>query len=165
MKRSIQCLFVGMLLFSSSEGLALEWIQDWMFLVGDNGDGIAAVGDDQEMLGFRCFSETKKCIHFIITGTSCNIGSEVPILVNTKSGASQISGMCGKSNKYELYLTPYDNIHTLLKKNSQIGFAIPLESGRFKALRFSLKGSSKAMDKAEAQVALQKKSPVSSETF
>jgi hypothetical protein len=65
-----------------------------------------------------------------------------------------MDAVCGINGaNHELYLTKYDEIHETLKKGNNIGFAIPMESGQFKVVRFNLNGSDKAMDYVEKKTA------------
>lgn len=128
-------------------------IGDWRVLES-HGDGLAyTAGDGRNLaLAFRCFASDKRCLHLLVADIRCNSGQRYPILINTDGGAEMTVGICAlnkKIGKHELYLTGYEKIHNILKSNNVIGFAIPLESGAFKAVRFSLKGSARAMDKAE----------------
>ncbi|MBE7927631.1 hypothetical protein [Pseudomonas saudiphocaensis] len=121
----------------------------------DNLDLIAVtVNDSGNFIGFRCYSSSKNCIHVLSANTNCTDGAKYPILINSDYSSMSMDAVCGKNgNGHELYLTKYDDIHDLLQKGNNIGFAIPMESGQFKVVRFSLSGSEKAMDYVEQKTA------------
>jgi len=153
--KKVVLLFISLFVFASI-ALGAEQYQKWHVLQTSNGDGVAATfGKDTDIsLVFRCFAKDKQCLHLIRPKIKCDDGGEYPMLVNSDSGAYLLTAICGHSKGVpELYLKEYDKVHNMLKNGSYIGFAIPMESGSFKAVRFSLMGSSKAMGKAEAYVA------------
>lgn len=128
----------------------------WVVIKSDDSLDLIAVtaNESGNFIGFRCYSSNKKCIHVLSANTSCEDGAQYPILINSDYAAMSMDAICGKNgNTHELYLTKYDEIHDLLKKGNNIGFAIPMESGKFKAVRFSLGGSEKAMDYVEQKTA------------
>lgn len=138
---------------STAFASGVETYGDWGVLVAGNGDGVAytAPGTNFDLaLGYRCYAASKKCIHFVQPKINCDVGRKYPLLINTDSGAEVSTGVCvqAANGKYELFLSQYDLIHKILQDNKVIGIAIPLESGAFKAVRFSLNGSKKAMNRA-----------------
>lgn len=152
---------LGKAIFLSAVGLignvhAQATFDDW-FVINANdtsGDVIAATSTDgtgKELLGFRCFAKTQECVHVLIANTACEENGEYPMLLNAASGSSMITGVCYKtSSSDQLLLKPYDSIRTLVQRGSGVlGFAIPMQSGAFKAVRFSLKGSTAATAAAE----------------
>lgn len=153
---------VAIALLLSSTANAVEIVKSfgaWSVIKSnDNLDLIAATTNDSgNYIGFRCFSLEKKCIHVLSANTNCQDGGTYPILINSDYASLSMDAICGvNGSNHELYLTKYDEIHNLLKKGSTIGFAIPMESGQFKVVRFSLGGSEKAMDYVERNTAKMK---------
>lgn len=77
-------------------------------------------------------------------GLKCDKGDRFTVLVNSTGGGATVELSCGKDNF--LSFTDFDEIDAIVRKNSKVGFAIALTDGQFKAVRFSLEGSSHALD-------------------
>lgn len=130
-------------------GQDLKTYGDWSIIRSNDGkDLIAATQIDQnKFLAFRCFSESGECVHILVPDTACEDGAEYPILVNTDAAALSMDCLCSENEgSYEMIPTDYDSFQNLLRGQGQIGFAIPLQSGQFKVVRFSLDGAAQAMD-------------------
>lgn len=129
---------------------------DWHVIQASNKtDYIAVTGQDNfdKALGYRCFSQSKQCVHFLIADIACEDGSQYPVLVNSDYSALSFDTICSENEgSYELILSNFDAIHEILIKSNVAGFAIPMASGQFKVVRFSLSGSSEAMSEAERRV-------------
>lgn len=148
MKNVLTALFISCFLSVSHAGEVSRTFGDWfIYHPDDSSDLIAAtMNNSDSILGFRCFVESQDCMHILMPNINCDAGSEYPILVNSDHSAVSMDALCGDSGaENELYLPQYDTIHEILEKGNDIGFAIPMESGRFKVVRFSLNGSGKAM--------------------
>lgn len=128
---------------------------DWITVQADNGDGIAVTTNGtgfNNALGMRCLASNQECVQFLVSDVHCGKGDKIPILANFAKGSLFITGMCTYNNdthKYELYLDHYRELHSALEANDVVGFALPMKSGAFQAIRFSLNGSKAAMDQAE----------------
>ena len=129
---------------------------DWTVLLSSDGkDLIAATSQDSDkLLGYRCFTSEAKCVHTIITATRCVDGARYPVLINASSGSLTLDCLCSDNEgTHELLPLDWDGFHrTLTDSSGYIGFAIPLEDGRFKVVRFSLAGATQAMEAAETAV-------------
>lgn len=156
MKKTLIALFFISYISASFAADPIKTFGDWFVIQPGDGDGLiaATVNDSESILAFRCYHKAQKCIHVLHANITCSDDGEYPVLVNSDLAAVAMDAVCGNVNQRgELYLTQYDTIHEILQKGNDIGFAIPMESGRFKAVRFSLNGSGKAMNYVEKQVA------------
>lgn len=139
-------LFLTFLSFSSY-GQSVRWLQT--NATDNSGDQIAGTlsNDGKSYLVSRCFRNLKKCAIVISAPTKCEKDSEYPMLINSNDGSHHATGICSfNEDKYEYILMPYNTILKLIDKdNGTIGFAMPLESGEFRAYRFSLLGAKKAL--------------------
>lgn len=151
-------VIVAILLCSglNSHAVAQSTYGDWFVVRADDGSGdvIAATSTDgsgTELLGYRCFAASQKCLHVLIPNTGCEDEGRYPMLLNAASGSSMVTGLCYKTEKSDqLLLTPFESIRSPIEQDSGLlGFAIPMKSGAFKAVRFSLKGSKAATAAAE----------------
>ncbi|PLX98412.1 MAG: hypothetical protein C0623_12110 [Desulfuromonas sp.] len=149
--RIILCLFFMVFFtgsFSYSEG---EQFKDWMVDFSDAGFIYAAtISDTGNVFGQYCFIETEHCVYLIGMKTACKKDSEYPVLINSDKGAYNTSFICGgylsKIDKYQYYFSDFDLIDKAAKKGNLIGFALPLQSDRFKVVRFSLRGSADSIN-------------------
>jgi hypothetical protein len=149
-----------MLFASCTAHSQLATYGDW-FIVSANdssGDVIAATGTEngKELFGYRCFVGDSNCLYVLIPNSSCEENSDYPMLLNSSSGASLVNGKCYKKagGGDQLLLSPYKVIEDAIKNSSGlIGFAIPMQSGAFKAIRFSVRGGSTAIESAERRAA------------
>ena len=91
------------------------------------------------------------------------IAAEVNILAAEAENFLLSGGEVEEAEQHELILTNYDAIHHILMDGSYVGFAIPMSSGLFKVVRFSLLGSDKAMRKVEEEV--HRQAPRNGETY
>lgn len=134
-----------------------ENIGDWMVMMAEDGSGDTIAGttidDGDKYLAVRCFAENSNCIHVLVTGATCEEGSTYPLLLNGRDGAAHIEGICSVNDgTYEYLIRPFDAIRSALNGSGMVGVALPMESGAFKAVRFSLKGSTAAIKKGEEWV-------------
>lgn len=122
---------------------------DWIVVKADNGDMVAATVEDngEKALVYRCFEGLGQCAHVLVADIECETDDEYPVLVNAEHAALSMDTVC--SDDSELVLTEFDQIHEILINSDVAGFAIPMASGQFKVVRFSLKGSERAMNAAE----------------
>jgi hypothetical protein len=148
------CIFflIGFLSFASY-GQSSRWLQT--NANDSTGDQIAGTisTDGKSYLASRCFREFKKCAILISAPTKCDKDAEYPMLINSDDGSEHAVGICRfNENKYEYILTPYSTILKIINKESGIiGIALPLESGEFRAYRFSLLGAKKALNEMHAK--------------
>lgn len=146
-------ILLSLFLVTGSAALAQpRTFRDWQVVVSDDKrDLIAATSvDSDKYLAYRCFGKTGKCVHVINLAAECNDGKSYPVLVNSSYSAVAMTCTCSKNgSRYEL-VPEFDTIHPLLEKsNGYIGFALPMLSGQFKVVRFSLDGVREAMRLAE----------------
>lgn len=142
-------------LVSSNAGAEEKWFGDWFVVRADNGDMVAGTQEDNfsKALVYRCFKALNKCAHVLIAGIVCEDGHTYPVLVNSEHSALSMDTLCSVNDgRSELVLTEFDLIHEIIKKASIVGFAVPMASGQFKVVRFSLNGSSKAIGDAEGKI-------------
>lgn len=117
----------------------------------DKEDLIAATAvDDDKYLAYRCFAASGKCAHIVNLAAECEDGKEYPVLINSSHAAAAITCTCSENeDRYEL-IPDFDDFHPLLANSTgYIGFALPLASGQFKVVRFSLNGAKDAMRAAQ----------------
>lgn len=113
--------------------------------------------------GLYCFG-ADDCLFYVDTRTTCNEGAETPLLVNASSGSTYVIGTCrivrlSSQTRYLNTIRDADMV-TAISSGRVIGFAIPLLSGDFRVIRFSLDGAvgasnavSRALDRIKPRTA------------
>jgi hypothetical protein len=146
---------IMVLLLSSNAGAEEKHFGDWIVVRADNGDMVAGTQQDNfsKALVYLCFKNLNKCAHVLIADIVCEDKNMYPVLVNSEHSALSMNTICSVNDgRSELILTEFDLIHEIIKKSGIIGIAVPMASGHFKVVRFSLNGSIKAMDYAEEKI-------------
>lgn len=80
------------------------------------------------------------CTSYVDLQTVCEQDHRYTAMINSKAGAFSIELTCYELDKRYILLFD-DDISGAIKSGGEIGFAIPLESGRFSVSRFSLEGA------------------------
>ena len=149
-------MLIVVLLLNGNAGAEEKKFGEWFVVRADNGDMVAGTQQDNfsKLLVYRCFKEHNKCAHVLVADIKCDDGDIYPVLINSDRSALSVNTICNINDdgRSELVLTEFDYVHELIKKSNLVGFAIPMASGQFKVVRFSLNGSSKAMDYAEGNL-------------
>lgn len=124
----------------------------WTVVMSDDKEDLIAATsvDDDKYLAYRCFSASGKCVHVVNLAAECEDGKEYPVLINSSHAAAAITCTCSENeDRYEL-IPDFDEFHALLTKSTgYVGFALPMVSGQFKVVRFSLNGVKDAMRQAQ----------------
>ncbi len=143
--------------------------KDWFWGVDDTEFFYAAtLNSSEHIIGQYCYLESGNCMYMVGIGITCEEGYETPALINSNKGAVQIKLVC--AHKYEdqnvLFITPFDDIDNIIRQASHIRIAVPMENDQFKVSRFSLSGSSYAIDlmRAAAERAVKEKPPEKTKT-
>lgn len=145
-------------IYASLQAKAVELIKEfgsWSVFINKKGGETAALTMNaaQNVLSYRCSANFQMCLYRLDAKIECEHSNQYPMLASTGDNAYPISGYCdSSSNGNYLDLTPVKEIDQLVKQGSVIGFAIPMESGMFKVIRFKLDGSTKAIEFAEVSL-------------
>ncbi|RJG13478.1 hypothetical protein D3879_09620 [Pseudomonas cavernicola] len=135
----------------SSLAFAVEPIKvfgDWAVIRAAEGSDLVALtrNNDGNYIGLRCFVGERKCVHVLSVDFTCEVGMSYPMLVGSSVSAITIQTSCRNSaGSHELVLDDQSKIHEVLKQEGLVGFAMPMDSGLFKVVRFSLNGAYEAM--------------------
>ncbi len=166
-KRSLQVLLAILFLAGTARADEPIRIGDWLVNVNDSNTAIFAATENGagSVFGQYCFPERQGCMYLLGLRTSCENGSEYPVLANSDSGAYPLTLRCFGANDtgvYEYAVTNFDLIDAAVRQSTRIGFAIPMQSDAFRVVRFSLIGAVKAMDgvrTAAEEIAAEKGAP------
>lgn len=140
-------------LHASSEDASLSF-GEWVLTATDDTIDIKTINESDSALVMVC-TKGKDCFFAIVSETRCEKDGDYSALLNTDISAHPVNLRCNPfvyhgKQKYGLMLKDEDaskpsTLIDLLSKTKNIGFAIALEGGRFKSLRFSAHGFLDAM--------------------
>lgn len=124
--------------------------QSWQ--VGDFGSFVIAStsNDSGSAFGMVC---GKDCVWFVNFQSECKAGHSYPAMMNGPGGSKSLNLKCYPLERYYILTFPLDedSANAVIRaKGGEIGFAFPLDSGKFGVSRFSLAGSVSAAAKAIA---------------
>lgn len=146
--KNLLVLFLFFLSFAQHCLADPEYIKDWHWELSNEDYSYAGtVNEKDRMLAQVCYYETGSCIYMVSLGITCEKDAEYPSLVNSNLGADHVMLLC--AHKFEgeniFVFKDFDKIDGIIKEANRVGFAIPVESGHFKVVRFSLSGSKDAI--------------------
>lgn len=153
--KRVTILLASLAVISSAYG---QTFGNWMIVDADDGSGdvVAATGTEgsREVLGYRCFVSDGNCRYVLLARTKCENGGRYPMLLNAQAGSALVVGNCHKTTTSDQFLLqPWEPIQDALQNGAGlIGFAIPMESGAFRAIRFNVRGGAAAILEAERRV-------------
>lgn len=148
MKRVIAC--VVMIFLSGTAWADKQRIGDWILDIEDKYAEAYTSNDSGSVFGFLCVGES--CSAYVDARTECDDDAKTTMLVNSEAGATYIVTRCiqfpqGDSVRYVNSFQDEDIVEAM-SKGSVISFAIPLRTGEFRVLRFSLTGATDAVIQA-----------------
>ena len=123
--------------------------KDWTWNIDDTDSVYAATMNSADhMLAQFCYPETGKCLYAVAFGTNCEEGSKYPALVNADEGAYYIELVCGDKmdGQHLMFVSDFDQIDKIVRSSERIGIVMPMQGDEFKAVRFSLRGATEALD-------------------
>lgn len=125
---------------------------EWYVGVMDDSEGMyaATVNESGGILGQYCFFASENCVWLIANDIACEPDGSYVILMNAESSAGDHKLKCfpndARKEQPRYVFADFDAIDAPLRKSSFVGFAFPLESGKFQVSRFALYGMTKALD-------------------
>lgn len=120
----------------------------------------ATTNESGSLFGFICLISENRCTYYFSAHTTCVPGVASTILINTDTGALTSTTACIKvQGNYYSSIQDTTGLHNAVMSSQTIGIAIPMESGQFKVIRFSLSGANSAISLvAKAAAELEKTS-------
>lgn len=127
---------------------------DWQVTVNAAATEASTVNQSGSILGFICVLSIDRCIYYVSAHTTCDQGGSSAVLINTDAGALVSTISCIKlGDNYYNSIQDSPDLDTAINKSTWLGIAIPMKSGQFKVVRFSLVGAFKATYEAAHQAA------------
>jgi hypothetical protein len=157
-------LLAALSMYASFAFAQMSTSGDWTIVSAEDGSGDVVAGtfteSGAEILSYRCYASTGMCSYGLMPSIDCINGSNYPVLVNAAAGAALVTATCFKPvGKAQYSLQPYKPIEDAINGGTgMIGFAFPMASGAFKAVRFSVLGGSAAIKAAEALIVQRRRS-------
>ncbi len=150
----IKVTLTSVLLFFSSFSLAeVQMNKDWGWdLSGSEYVYAATQNQDGRILGQYCYFSESSCVYLVSLGITCESGSDYPSILNSSAGVTDVNLFCGHEYQGEnvFFIKPFDVVDNIIKKADNVGFAVAMEEGTFKVVRFSLSGSTYAIEMMRA---------------
>lgn len=143
-------LFLFVIFISNFHGaIAGEKYGDWNFDDSVEDYHFANTARGGKVTGVICNLASKSCNAYLGTGDTCTVKSEIPVMINSSVGAALATGTCiAFGDKYYIEFKELTSINETFESGGEIGFAVPLDGGNFKSIRFSTKGAVPAIRRA-----------------
>lgn len=127
----------------------VQWsnFKDWRFKQTEKYWEASTQNASGSELGVLC-TDKESCFAYYQDDTQCKAENVYPLLWNSDSGSLLLTATCtsiGASGTYLLVFDKFETVRDYMLKDQSTGIAIPLASGQFKVLKFSLNGSNEAM--------------------
>lgn len=123
---------------------------DWAWSVDDAEFVYAGTENDTgQILAQFCYLTDGNCIYVVGFDTNCEEGHSYPAMVNTDKGAAAVQFRCGGKFNEDgnlMVAEDFEQFDKFIRSSARIGFALPMEGDKFKAIRFRLKGAVPALD-------------------
>lgn len=142
-------LFMSLSLLTTSLCAQERKFRDWRvgLLSGNSGVYAGTTSDSNGIFGQYCLKETSSCYWLLATDINCTEGNKYPVLVNSDAGASSQELYCIKvEGKPRYAFTDFDSINEIVAASKRVGIAFPMANSQFQVSRFSLAGSSDAIE-------------------
>lgn len=138
-------LAFGMLVGAYGVALAApQQYGDWVVTLSGEYQEAYTGNDSGSTFGLFCFNGA--CEFYVDSNNPCTENAAIPMLINSETGALSVKSKCVHLNvqrgrtRYVYSIMDTDVIDAI-SNGQAIGFAMPLESGKFKVVRFSLNGA------------------------
>ena len=124
---------------------------------GDRAAFAFTTNQDADIFGQWCYPTDGSCIWLVALNLRCEESSRYPALMNANSGAASIELLCLGSflvegKKYYRYgFGDFNVVDSAVRSATLIGVALPLDSGRFRVVRFSTAGANQVLDRMRRQ--------------
>lgn len=146
----LRLIIIIVIILSSTHSNATEPItfKDWAVSSSEDYMYAVTMNNNNNALGHFCYYKTNKCYYIIGIDASSEDGQKYPALLNSDKGAKSIEliggGKISDTFGYRYYIN-YDDINDIILNSNRVGFALPMNDDNFRAIRFSLDGSSDAI--------------------
>lgn len=139
-------IFISMASINSSAQSSDRWRNDNTIA----GVQIAKVTNStRSTVGVICSVDVDSCDAYLAIDVTCEQEVVTPMMINSKIGAFPVTTKCTKMGESQLLLiTEFDRVIQAFQGGGDVGFAMPMESGQFKVVRFGSTGATAAIKSA-----------------
>lgn len=136
----------------SASAFAGEQIGSWEAIIDGTDIQIAKTTNTAgAATGVLCFVSSNNCAAYIASDVECEDKGKYPLMINSSTGASTTHGTCVTiAGSKVLVLDDFQSAIASFEGGGEIGFAIPMQSGKFNVIRFDCAGATAAIRKARA---------------
>jgi hypothetical protein len=118
----------------------------WKFSEEGDLTGAYTTNESGSVFGILC---GKTCVFYLNMRTTCTKNNIYPAMINSHAGSAAIRLRCHiVDDRYLLLTEAEESYFDMLGEGGVVGFAIPLENGKFSVSRFSLTGGMSAVKRA-----------------
>lgn len=104
--------------------------------------------------GRICYASSQLCYWVLVVDIVCDDKATYPLLANTEAGAYMLNLRCvhiGKTDKDKLLVfNEFEQVEKFVEAGGRVGFAVSMQGGNFRVVRFTLNGAKAAVAKADA---------------
>lgn len=138
------------LFFQSAFAISAESIGDWTVSKELKGWQFANTTNlEGSSTGVVCSTSENTCNSYIGLNANCDVGNKYPMMINSSVGAFVIFTTCVQIGNVKFYfIDDFDSAKSAFESGGEIGFAIPLQNGNFRSIRFSTKGATASIKNA-----------------
>ncbi|MEY4768098.1 MAG: hypothetical protein RL637_737, partial [Pseudomonadota bacterium] len=151
----LSALLMLISLNSNAQSLAFG---DWVFDDSTTSKGYIAaytMNGSYSLLGKVCYLSNNMCHWSLALDVSCIKNSSSPVLLNLSSEGIHTEVYCDGTHNQQLYtylFKDHDLMGSAFSKAQMVGIAFALTNEQFKVLRFSLYGSTEAINAMYSQL-------------
>lgn len=129
---------------------AAERVGNWEVIVDGSDVQIAKVTNSSSAVaGVICFVSTNSCSAYISAGISCEADAKYPLMLNSPTGANFSNSTCVMiGNSPMLSIDDFSSAVAAFESGGEVGFAVPMQSGQFRVIRFDCAGATAAIRQA-----------------
>lgn len=147
---TVVCLSLLLAAPAKAEGNApVRNFGDWNVLWVQESVNLAAATHDKygNYIALRCLVQEQRCLHVLSVNASCQNDSSYPVLFSSGAISRAYSFLCRDAERStELVADDQSEIHEIWRRDGFLGISLPVSDGRFKNVRFSMKGAYEAME-------------------
>lgn len=121
-----------------------QQVGSWWIGVSDEGGPYMFVANDSgSYFGKWCDAEVGSCFWMLVTKTSCEPEAKAPLLINAEKFALAPTSTCAgnvtinNDTVYRSVIHEPDNLDRAVLDGTSIAFAVAIEGGQFRVIRFT----------------------------
>lgn len=125
-------------------------IGSWQVVLETPGMQIAkTTNDSNSVAGVICFASDKSCNAYINADVGCEENAKYPLMINAKTGANSVVATCITLDKTQFLVINELNVAVAaFESGGEVGFAVPMQNGKFRVVRFDCVGATAAIRQA-----------------